>query len=252
MTIQYASDLHLEFPENKNYLEKYPLQPTADILILAGDIVPFGLVDKHDAFFDYLSTNWKHVYWIPGNHEYYRWDIAMFDKIRSEPIRDNITLLNNKMLTLDGVRIIFSTLWSDISPSHKWEIQSRLYDFRIIKDHSQSFSVERYNALHQESVNFIRAMFKMPYEGKTVVVTHHIPTFLQYPEKHKGDALNEAFATELDDLIEKYQPDAWIFGHHHVNVPEFNIGKTRMLTNQLGYVGYGESVGFDVDRVLEL
>lgn len=252
MTLQYASDLHLEFPKNKSYLDEFPLQPAADILILAGDIVPIGVWEEHNDFFDYLSTHWKQVYWIPGNHEYYRWDISMFDAIASKSIRDNITLLNNKMVTLDGVRIIFTTLWSHISPGHKWEIQSRLYDFRIIQDHSQSFTVERYNALHDESVNFIRAMFKVPHEGKTVVVSHHIPTFLQYPEKYKGDALNEAFATDLDHLIEKYQPEAWIFGHHHVNVPEFKLGKTRMLTNQLGYVGYGESKGFDGDRVLEV
>lgn len=252
MTIQYASDLHLEFPKNRKFMEKFPLQPAADILILAGDIVPFSLMDRCNAFFDYLNANWEQAYWIPGNHEFYGSDLNFRANMFEEGIRERVTLLNNKVATFGDTQIIFSTLWSHITPANEWTVYNSMNDFRAISDGTKTLSVERLNALHKENVDFIKAMFKLPFAGKTIVVTHHVPTFMYYPEKYKGDALNEAFATELSDLIKAEQPDAWIFGHHHANVGEFKIGATRMLTNQLGYVEAGEGVDFERDRVIEL
>ncbi len=52
MRIQYCSDLHLEFWGNKKYLEADPIQPVGDILILAGDIVPFSMMRQFDYFFE--------------------------------------------------------------------------------------------------------------------------------------------------------------------------------------------------------
>jgi hypothetical protein len=75
---------------------------------------------------------------------------------------------------------------------------------------------------------------------------------LNYPEQYKGDVLNEAFAVELYDLIESSNIDYWVFGHHHYNTPEFTIGSTKLLTNQLGYVQQSEHRLFGKDRCIEL
>jgi predicted phosphohydrolase len=252
MKVQYASDLHLEFPENKEFLKTNPLKPMGDVLVLAGDIVPFAVIDKHNDFFTYISDHFETTYWIPGNHEYYYFNIATNCGTLDENIRTNIHLVNNLSLEHDSVRFVFSTLWSKISQANRWQIERSVSDFRVIKFNDFRFSSDQFNLLHEESLSFITRELHHNYTGNTVVVTHHIPTFMNYPEKYRGDVLNEAFAAELYDLIEDFGPDFWIFGHHHFNGPDFMIGKTHLATNQLGYVKYGEHQFFNPSKTISI
>jgi len=64
MTIQYASDLHLEFAENEFFIKNNPLTTGADILLLGGDILQFRTMKQHEWFFDYVSENFGATYWI--------------------------------------------------------------------------------------------------------------------------------------------------------------------------------------------
>lgn len=244
MKIQYASDLHLEFPENKEFLKKNPLLPAGDVLLLAGDIVPFTVMDKHTDFFNYISENFGTTYWVPGNHEFYYSDISERSGSLNEAIRSNVFLINNTSVILGNVKLIFSTLWSEIGTLNKWIIQQRISDFQVINYKTIRFSPDHFNGLHQEGHKFLKNEIEMNFSGKTVVATHHVPVLLNYPEQYKSDVLNEAFAVDLYDLIAKSNIDYWIYGHHHVNVDEFAIGDTILNTNQLGYVRYNENVGF--------
>lgn len=149
-------------------------------------------------------------------------------------------LVNNVTAKHKDTKLIFSTLWSMIKPENQMIVQQRLSDFHVIKYKKMPFSPSHYNWLYQEAVIFLKKELKQNTKENIVVVTHHVPTFLNYPEKYKGDALNDAFAVELVDLIETIGPDFWIFGHHHFNGPDFKIGKTQLVTNQLGYVRAGE------------
>lgn len=257
MIVQYTSDLHLEFPENKEFLKTNPLKPKGDVLVLAGDIVPFAVIDKHKDFFSYVSDHFETTYWIPGNHEYYYFDLATKCGTLDENIKANVHLVNNLSVEQDSIRFVFSTLWSKVSQVYRWQIEQRVSDFHVIKFNNFHFTSDQFNHLHDESLSFIKQELHHHYTGKTIVVTHHVPTFMNYPEKYKGDILNEAFAVELFDLIEESGADAWIYGHSHVNTPDFSIGSTRLLTNQMGYVrnnehtSFGNSTTYNLDNTID-
>lgn len=252
LKIQYVSDLHLEFPVNKKYIKKHPLQPSGDILVLAGDIVPFTFIDDNKDFFSYVADHFQTSYWLPGNHEYYHYDIATKCGVIHEKIRSNVSLVNNVSVNHNGVDIFFSTLWSQISVAHQWHIERSLNDFHLIKFNGLSFTPEHYNALHHDCLSFIKQTVYNSTAEQLVIFSHHCPTFLNYPPKYKGDALNEAFATELYDFIESSSIAYWVYGHHHCNTPDFSIGNTRLITNQLGYVQRHESQLFDGGKVIAL
>ncbi len=248
MKIQYCSDLHLEFPENRAFIKKNPLQPEGEILLLAGDIVPFIIMNEYSDFFDYVADHFQYTYWIPGNHEYYHFDLADKCGKLNEKIRSNVFLVNNVSVEHDDVRIILSTLWSEISPMNQGRIENGLNDFRLIKYKGARFSSQIFNALYQENIEFIRKEVDKTWKGKTVVVTHHVPTFMNYPEEYKSSPLNQGFAVELSDFIETSSADYWIYGHHHRNITGFTIGNTELLTNQLGYVSHNEHGDFKNDE----
>ena len=252
MKIQYCSDLHLEFPENKKYLLENPIIPTAEILVLAGDIIPFAILDQHQEFFDYLSDHFEMVFWIPGNLEYYHSDIQQRTGYLEEKIRDNVILLNNKVKTIGETKLIFSTLWSYISPQNRFEIQQSLNDFRLIKNAGKAFDTKVYTNLFFDSFNFLKTAILEEKSFKRVIVTHHVPTMLNYPPQYKGSAINQAFATELSGFIEENEINYWLYGHHHYNTENFLIGNTTLLTNQLGYVWYGENLGYKNCALLDI
>jgi hypothetical protein len=85
-----------------------------------------------------------------------------------------------------------------------------------------------------------------------VIITHHVPTFQNYPLKYIGSPLNDAFATDLDYFIESCNADYWVYGHHHAATEDFLIGNTKVVTNQFGYVHHKEHGAFNADRVLVL
>lgn len=252
MKIQYCSDIHLEYTHNREFIKSNPILPIGDVLILAGDIVTFAILDEASEFLDLISNSFEKVFWIPGNHEYYGSDINDRSNSFCEAIRSNVFLVNNYEEKIQNVNFIFSTLWSKIDEENHSIIEKTLFDFKDISDGKSLLSADTFNRKHEECLKFIRESLHKNNNEKNVVVSHHIPTFFKYPENFIRSKVNQGFATELYDLIYDSNIEYWIYGHHHSNIPEFEINKTKLITNQLGYVQFKKNKTYRSDAIFTI
>jgi predicted phosphohydrolase len=233
-------------------MDRHLLDPVGEVLILAGDILPLALHKTQTTFIDYIADNFEIVYWIPGNHEYYNYDLATVADPLLEKLRSNVWLVNNQVIEYKDVSFICSTLWSRVDVVNALDIQRSISDFFAIKWNGERFTTREFNQLHNRCVAFLEKSFKEKRATKNIMVTHHVPTLYEYPKKYRNSPLNGAFVTELYDLVHDSEADYWIYGHHHFNIPSFKIGATTLLTNQLGYVHHGEHYKFNKKAVLEI
>lgn len=257
MKIQYCSDIHLEMPTNKEYLLEYPIEPVGEVLLLAGDITNAKYYDDprpvEKQFFRTLSEQFDRVFIIAGNHEFYRsWDVGVLEKPLLKEIERNVFLLNNQTVVYKDIAFFFTTLWSEINQLDEDYVRRSMPDFSLITYQKKSFLVKYYNQLHKQALEFLETSIPQSGNTKKVIVSHHLPSLQCVHPDHIGSRLGSAFATDLDEFILKHQPDYWVYGHSHRNMPEILIGKTKLVTNQLGYVPYQEHYTWDSMRYFEL
>jgi hypothetical protein len=254
MRIQYASDLHLEFGDNSKWLKARPLIPSADILVLAGDI---GYLDDANyvshPYWDKMSEDFKRVIVIPGNHELYKFfDINELHDGWNMQIRHNVYVYYNSVISLDeDTDLIVSTLWSKIPFGEEYITEHCVSDFKRIRNGEFRLSAERFNEEHERCFNFIKKAVAESKAKHIVVATHHVPSFALMAEEFKGSLINGAFAVELGDYIADSRINCWIYGHSHRNI-DMVIGNTQCICNQLGYVFQNEHLSFRRDAVIEL
>ena len=89
---------------------------------------------------------------------------------------------------------------------------------------------------HSKMLAYVDHVTRDP--GSYIVVGHHGPSELSVAPQYKGDLLNGAFRSKLDDFIEQRpQIRYWFHGHSHV---PFNywIGDTHVISNPRGYIGH--------------
>lgn len=260
MKIQFVSDLHLEFADNRAYLKAHPLKITGDILLIAGDSayldVPESGSDTYSqyTFWDWASQNYRQVIVCLGNHDFYGYyDLATMPDGYCKQIRHNVHAYYNKVVAIDDIDIIVSTLWSFIEPFDAYYTEKGVSDFYRILYNGHRLTADDFNNEHERCFEFIQKAVKESKARTKIVLTHHVPTQLCTAEEFRGSTINGAFTVELGKYIAESDIDYWIYGHSHRNI-DAEIGKTHILSNQLGYIAHGENRynGFSPARFIEI
>ena len=238
MRIQVVSDLHLE---SGNPIPE--LAADADAIIVAGDLAP---IKKQ--WLRRVAEAWTdaRILYVPGNHEFYGTDIDRARKqLAEECARHGITLLDTDAIVIDDVHFIGATLWTDFlldgvahePRAHRAALGISDFDGWIQHEKGTGrFTTYESARRHAEERAFIEGeLADAERDGATVVViTHHAPTPRSIAPGYLGDVLNPAFASNLERVIERYQPALWIHGHMHNSV-DVTPGATRVLCNPCGY-----------------
>ena len=254
MKIQYASDFHLEFAENSQMLNAFPLDVQGDILVLCGDIHVLGSNDlpKHP-FFKWCADHYAHTFIVPGNHEYYLgYDLSATLTDWVYAIHDNVRYVNNRSVVIDDMELFFTTLWSKIPVVDEPLVNLHLTDCHRMIYGGKPFRANHYGEVHQTCLNWLTGALEQSDAAHKVVVTHHCPVMKEDP-RYKSNGLTWAFIVPMESYVEQCGADAWIFGHtHYHGARGMTLGDTTMLTNQLGYVKDGVEEGFDLGAIFEI
>ncbi|WP_397453647.1 metallophosphoesterase family protein [Pseudomonas sp. NA-150] len=242
MKIQVYSDLHNEF----SVFEPPPIN--ADLVVLAGDIdiKARGVRWANETF------NVPTLY-VCGNHEFYGGHIDRTLQKMKEAAAPHVHVLENEVWIWKQTRFLCTTAWTDFSSTGDAVAAARIC-WNAMSDFSAIRADTNYRRLRPDDLvarnrvagEWLTAELEKPFDGKTVVITHHAPIPEVTDDGHDGH-LSAAYANRWHALLEK--ADAWIFGHTHHAV-DVVLDGCRLVSNPRGYPG--EKTGFSASVEIEI
>lgn len=274
MKLWIWSDVHNELQD-----VAYPPReeaPDCDVIMIAGDLN--AAPDIHITLEFLIKRYQKPIIYVPGNHEFYQSKWLIGDRDRSlESDRQTIKAIEilsaqwpQRFYCLDAdeviignTRFIGASLWVDFLmklvaksdlPQRMWVARQMLNDFHAIyMQDGKRFTPENMLNLHRSDAAYIRQKLAEPFDGPTVVLTHHMPHPDCTPPAYAGQEANFLFACgaeAFNDILHSEQaPDLWICGHTH-HAFDVQIDRSRIVCNPYGYRWEQGRNGFRWDMVI--
>ena len=270
MKLWIWSDVHLEISNSKINFAR----PDADIIVIAGDLTYADRVSEvvKDIIYRYHLP----IIYVAGNHEFYashqRSSPFETDQLLlklaerdSESWSHRFHVLDEDTVVIDGIRFVGATLWTDfkLNLSNESQLSARmrnsenlLRDFTSIRMRSgERFSAADMIALNASNAAYLRHQMSENFNGKKVIVSHHLPHPACISERYQDSEANYLFsnsAEAFDDLLSSDKaPALWICGHSH-EASDVLIGRTRVVCNPFGYDFEKGKNGFRSDLVIEI
>ncbi len=243
MKIRLVSDLHLEFDDPDALFTIPRASDDAEtVLVLAGDILVGRYLNNYSSFLIDVSTRFKKVIWVAGNHEYYGGDFDVTDATIMQFIKSHnlpIEFGNNFTVKVDNVAFFCGTLWTDMDRGNPMTMETVKYGMNdfcgAIKVGDRLFCPDDALREHYDTKKYIFRQLARGNFDKSVVVTHHGPSYQSVGSEFVGSDLNAGYVSGLAyDMMDGSSPSLWVHGHVHHST-DYSIGRTRVVTNPRGY-----------------
>ncbi|HEX7387430.1 MAG TPA: metallophosphoesterase [Castellaniella sp.] len=248
LKLHILSDLHLG-------VQGMPLPAIeADVTVLAGDIA------RPKAAMQWAAQFGRPVLYIAGNHEFYG---GCIPEVRAELARCaaecGVHFLDQGSIEIGGVRFLGTTLWTDFElfgPECRDLAMEKsaefMRDFQVIRNADYSrYTPQDSIALFREQYDWLDAMLDAPFEGPTVVITHHAPSIRSVHPRFADSLVSAGFVSDCTSLLGRSA--LWVHGHTHDSF-DYKVYGTRVLCNPRGYCrdGVNENPNFDASLCVDI
>ena len=235
MNVYAVSDLHVDYPENRQWVANLAgAGYDDDVLIVAGDVSDqTGLLEETLSM---LKSGFKHVCFVPGNHDLWTCDDYDCSLQKFEAVLKLCQTLGVEtgVLHLDTLSIIALHSWYDFSFGKPDRYLRRAWrDFRAcqwpVPLQDEAVLTDYFLAMNEEHLQI---------SNDTVISFSHFLPHLdvmpaQIPE-HRRRVYPVLGSNKLGDQLQTLKPDIHVYGHSHVNT-DVELQNIRFINNAFAY-----------------